>query len=255
MVFSRELTLIISLMDLTSLNESDDYSVMNELVTKSINPIAKVAAVCVYPKFVEYLKPKLDPEIALATVINFPRGTNSLLTVEKEIKDALKSGADELDLVIPYHDYIHQGESKNAIEMVQMAKDLCQERKLKVIIESGELSSELIAMISKDMIKAGADFLKTSTGKTPVGATLEAAKIMLKAIAQSGATVGFKASGGIRTLTEAQVYIDLAHLICGDGYINKKYFRFGVSGLLDNILEVQYQQTGQSKTIVGQAKK
>ncbi|WP_440994457.1 deoxyribose-phosphate aldolase [Cysteiniphilum litorale] len=230
---------IVSLIDLTSLNKSDTQASMDQLLQKSVNHLGTVAAVCIYPEFISYIKSKVHSDIAIATVVNFPEGKASLDSVVMEVKSAIKLGADEIDLVIPYTEYLENGSSLDAINMVKAAKELCHDRRLKVIIESGELSPELIQIISRDMINAQADFIKTSTGKTAIGATLEAAKIILQEIALSDRAVGFKASGGIRSYTEALEYIQLARSLCGDHYINKQHFRFGVSGLLDKLLNLE----------------
>ncbi|MDA0911190.1 MAG: deoxyribose-phosphate aldolase [Proteobacteria bacterium] len=235
----NQLAEMVSLIDLTSLNKSDTRESMDQLLQKSVNHLGAVAAVCVYPEFISYIKPKVHPDIAIATVVNFPEGAASVDSVVMEVKNAIKHGADEIDLVIPYTEYLENDSSPRAINMVKAAKELCHDRTLKVIIESGELSPELIQIISRDMINAQADFIKTSTGKTAIGATLEAAKIILQEIALSDRTVGFKASGGIRDYVSALKYIQLARSLCGDHYINKQYFRFGVSGLLDNLLNFE----------------
>ncbi|WP_116963366.1 deoxyribose-phosphate aldolase [Fastidiosibacter lacustris] len=228
---------VVSLIDLTSLNKEDNDQTIDTLIKKARNKLGQVAAICIYPEFIQYAKSKLGAGIRIATVINFPMANASLEVVKKEVEHALKLGADELDLVIPYHDYINLGESPISIEMVKACKRLCQNKVLKVIIESGELTISQVGKVSRDMIEAGADFLKTSTGKTATGATLDAAKEMLIAIANSSRVVGFKASGGIRSLEDALEYIDLARVICGESYINAQFFRFGVSGLLDSILQ------------------
>lgn len=245
LVDHKQLAKVVSLIDLTSLNKSDTHTSMDQLSQKAVNRINKVAAVCVYPEFISYIKPKIHTDISIATVVNFPDGNASLDAVAVDIKNAIKLGADEIDLVIPYAEYLENGTSANAINMVKAAKELCHERVLKVIIESGELPTELIQIMSCDMIKAHVDFIKTSTGKTPIGATLTAAEIILQEIALAqGCTVGFKASGGIRDYAEALKYIQLARSICGDRYIDKKYFRFGVSGLLDDLLNIEQSVSG-----------
>lgn len=235
----NQLAEMVSLIDLTSLNKLDTQESIDQLLQKSANHLGTVAAVCVYPEFISYIKSKVHPDIAIATVVNFPEGKASIDAVVTEVKNAINLGANEIDLVIPYIEYLENGTSPHAINMVKAAKELCHDRALKVIIESGELPSELIQTISSDMINAKADFIKTSTGKTAVGATLEAAKIILQEIALSGRSVGFKASGGIRDYVEALKYIQLARSICGDYYIDKQHFRLGVSGLLDNLLNLE----------------
>ncbi|MDF2691430.1 MAG: deoxyribose-phosphate aldolase [Gammaproteobacteria bacterium] len=159
---------------------------------------------------------------------------------DKIQKQALAEGADEIDLVIPYQDYIN-GDRSSTQNLVKACKDICQDAVLKVILETGALQSpELISNISRDCLENGADFLKTSSGKIKVGATLEAAELMLREISQyyqrSGRLAGFKASGGVRTVEQAQAYMGLAQKLMGDDYLNAKYFRLGASSLLENCI-------------------
>lgn len=231
---------IISLIDLTSLNETDDKAIINELCAKAITPLGAVAAVCVYPQFVRQAKATLlNTAVKVATVANFPRGNATAASVLTEIEQAIAEGADEVDVVIPYQAYlVNRAESVQGF--LHACKQACQSAKLKVILETGVLqSAELIEQASQAAIQAGADFLKTSTGKVAVGATLEAAAVMLLAIKNARAeckSVGFKASGGIRTPEQAASYIKLAELILGENWVSSATFRFGVSGLLDALL-------------------
>lgn len=231
---------IISLIDLTSLNDTDDEIVIDKLCSKAITPLGPVAAVCVYPQFVRQAKTKLlNTAVKVATVANFPRGNATQSMVLAEIERAVTEGADEVDVVIPYQAYlVNRAESVQGF--LHACKQACRSAKLKVILETGVLQSvELIEQASQAAIQAGADFLKTSTGKVAVGATLEAAATMLLAIKNSraeGRSVGFKASGGIRTPEQAASYIKLAELILGENWISPATFRFGASGLLDALL-------------------
>lgn len=228
---------VVQLMDLTSLNDDDSEISIAALCEQAENALGRVAALCIYSAFVSQVRNALPKEIKVATVVNFPSGNESLERIETEVKNAIKFGADEIDVVIPYHDYIAYGHSDRAKVIVSRCKELMGAKKLKVIIESGALSAEMIRKASNDAIEAGADFIKTSTGKIPQGASLEAAEIMLKAIQASGKTVGFKASGGIRTYAQAKDYIDMTKKICGEDFIHPRTFRFGVSGLLKQLLD------------------
>ena len=224
-------------MDLTQLGDNDTDADIIKLCEKARNLLGEVAAICVYKQFVPLVKKQLGKDFEVATVINFPAGKSSLEDVLAETQDALNLGADEIDLVIDYKQYIAVGESPKSCEIVKAVKNLCADKTLKVIIESGELSSSfLIEKASVDAISNGADFIKTSTGKTPVGATPEAAKAILETICVTNPKVGFKASGGIRDYKQAIEYMQLADTIIDNSYINPNKFRFGVSGLLDNLL-------------------
>ena len=231
---------IITLIDLTSLNESDRPEDIIALCDKAKR--ASVAAVCIYAQFVTLAKNELKgTDIKVATVVNFPAGNMEIHEVEAEIKSAIDTGVDEIDLVIPYQDYIQEGRSDKAIQLVKACKTLCADRVLKVIIESGELASpERIKKAALDSMLAGADFIKTSTGKTSEGANLAAVEIMLSEIKQYQITnahwVGCKVSGGVRTYEDACQYLSIAQAVLDKSYISNTTFRFGASGLLDNLL-------------------
>lgn len=145
-----------------------------------------------------------------------------------------------MDLVFPYQAWLN-GNKEVGIEMVKQCKTLCQGRaRLKVIIETGVLKEpEIIKAVSVACIRAGADFIKTSTGKVPINATLEAAEIMLNAIKEENAQehCGFKAAGGVRTANEAREYLNLARNIMGEDWVTAQNFRFGASSLLGDLLE------------------
>lgn len=233
--------LAISCLDLTCLNADDTEDSIRELCQRAVTPMGKVAAVCIAPEFVNFVKRKaLDAKIKIATVANFPSGDENALDVLENIKESLFDGADEIDLVFPYEKYL-AGETTAAISLVEKAKTLCGKKKLKVILETGALKTpDAIEAASRDCLAAGADFLKTSTGKIMPGATLEAAAIMLDAIKQyqqnNSRTVGFKASGGVRSADDAAHYLKLAELIMGDNWVSPKTFRLGASSLLTALL-------------------
>jgi deoxyribose-phosphate aldolase len=157
--------------------------------------------------------------------------------VTDDVQEALSDGANEIDLVLPYG-AVRRGDLAAATEMVEAVRELVDgDRLLKVILETGELKdAALIETASRIAIESGADFIKTSTGKTPVSATPEAAEIMLNAIKASGKPVGLKPSGGIRTVADAKVYLDLADRILGQGWATPRTFRIGASSVYDALI-------------------
>lgn len=223
---------IYSLIDLTSLNEGDTETTISLLCERAV--LKKTAAVCVLPQWVHYAESRLSgAHIQLAAVANFPQGTDPLKDVLVSIQHAIEQGAREIDLVFPYLQYI-AGEQKTACDFVEQCKVLCGKNTLKVILETGALTTaQLIAAASHDVIAAGADFLKTSTGKIGTGATLEAARSMLEVIRLTP-NVGIKISGGIRSLAQAQGYCKLAEETLGVDWVTPERFRFGISYLALN---------------------
>ncbi|MCF6764188.1 deoxyribose-phosphate aldolase [Thiotrichales bacterium 19S3-7] len=239
-MFNKET--IISLIDLTYLDDQGNDAQVEALCQKANNLVTPVASICIYPRAIQTARAQLNKEIAIATVINFPTGNLALDQVIAEAEFALMQGADEIDLVIPYQNYLKHAQADNqSIELVKAIKAVCQNKCLKVIIESGELKSpQLIRQASIDAIDGGADFIKTSTGKVAIGATLDAASIMLDVIKDCKAyevVCGFKASGGIRCEEDAISYLELAEEKLGKGFIHPKTFRFGASSLLDDLVK------------------
>lgn len=229
-------TLIASL-DLTTLNTNDTEETVRALCAKAVTPYGNVPAVCIYPRFIPFAKSNLPSGIKVATVINFPSGLADLLLLEKEINAAVDFGADELDVVLPYRTLI-TGDTAFCAKYLAKARELCGKKTLKIIIESGELKTvELIKKASLLCIEAQADFIKTSTGKTETSATPEAANIILETIKQSKKNIGFKASGGIKTLTDAKKYLTLAQSVMGASWVNETHFRIGASSVLTNLLD------------------
>lgn len=228
---------IVSLIDLTQLGDNDTNEDIVKLCSKAKNSLGEVAAICVFKQFVPVVKKQLGQGFKVATVVNFPTGDKNIEEVLVETQEALDLGADEIDLVIDYKEYIEKGTSDKSIKMMAEVKKLCKDKVLKVIIESGALASvDLITKVSQDVIDAGADFIKTSTGKTKVGATTQAVEAMMSAIKDSKAKVGFKASGGIRNYEDAVAYIEIAQKTLSEDFVKPATFRFGVSGLLDNLI-------------------
>ena len=232
----------IALVDLTSLNENDRAQDIRALCRRAVTPYGPVAAVCVYPRFVATARTELATlcaaeSVQVATVANFPGGDQASEQVLGQIARALADGADEIDVVMPWQALLG-GRHDEARDLLAACRSACSDRTLKVILETGELGSPtLIRQAGKVAIETGADFLKTSTGKVAVNATLEAARVLLELIRDHGGTVGFKASGGIRTSEEAASYLALADRVMGSNWVHADHFRFGASSLLDDLIE------------------
>ncbi|OWY39789.1 deoxyribose-phosphate aldolase [Xenophilus sp. AP218F] len=229
----------LALMDLTTLNDDDTDAKVIALCQKAKSQDGTVAAVCVFPRFVPIAKKTLReagcPEVLVATVTNFPHGNDDVAIAVAETRAAIAYGADEVDVVFPYR-ALMAGNRDIGFELVKACKEACGDKLLKVIIESGELKDPaLIREASEICIRAGADFIKTSTGKVPVNATLEAAEVMLAVIKETGGKCGFKAAGGVKGAAEAADYLSLAGRLLGDDWVVAKHFRFGASSLLANL--------------------
>jgi deoxyribose-phosphate aldolase len=228
------------LLDLTSLNEGDDAASTVELCRRAQTPAGNVAAVCLWPDFVPVAKRELKGSgVKIATVVNFPGGTLPLERVLGQIALALADGADEIDVVLPYAGLM-SGRPYGIGEYLAECRQACVGHTLKVILETGMLAKPaLIERAAAIAVENGADFLKTSTGKVPVGATPGAAQVLLETAhgaRQQGRKVGVKISGGVRDLAGAMTYLTLADRICGPGWVSAETFRFGASGLLDALL-------------------
>lgn len=234
----------LSLMDLTTLNDDDTDAKVIALCQNAKTSFGTPAAVCVYPRFVPIARKTLKQlgieQVKIATVTNFPHGNDDIEIALAETQAAIAYGADEVDVVFPYR-ALMAGDEQIGFELVKRCKAACAENNvlLKVIIESGELKTEaLIRKASEISIQAGADFIKTSTGKVAVNATPESAKAMLETIRDLGVAdkVGFKAAGGVKTTEEAKLYLELASEILGETWADSAHFRFGASSLLANLL-------------------
>lgn len=231
----------LALMDLTSLNDDDDSARIQALCRRADTPAGHPAALCLYPAFIEDAQRELDAigltrRVRIATVTNFPDGAPNAERAARETRLAVAAGADEVDVVFPYRALLDGAPDVGRL-LVEACRDACGGATLKVILETGELKDAALIRQAADIaIAAGADFIKTSTGKVAVNATLEAAEIMLETIRDSGRDVGFKAAGGIRTTEDAKAYLDLAARIMGEAWISPAHFRFGASGLLDALL-------------------
>jgi len=239
---------ILNVIDLTSLNTTDYKSNIIRL-TGTVNSfqgrfsnIPNIAAICVYPNFVPVVKEKLTAKnVRIAAVAgSFPTSQTFRSIKIAECKMAADAGAEEIDIVIPVGAFLAKDYSFVA-EEIQEIKEAIGNRLLKVIVESGLLGdSEQIFRASMIAMDAGADFIKTSTGKVNVSATPETAWVMCKAISdfysETGIMVGFKAAGGISTVEEALLYYQIVEECLGSEWLNNKYFRIGASRLANNIL-------------------
>lgn len=231
---------VLSLLDLTNLQDDCTVDDVIELCRRARGPHGRVAAVCVWPRFVATAQQALqDSGVLVATVVNFPRGGTDVAAVLAETDRCLTDGADEIDCVLPYRSF-RDGDEVTVTDVLTAVHRVVEGRAhLKVILETGELiSRDLVTRAARLAISCGADFIKTSTGKTPVSATPDAVRWILDVIASSERVVGIKPSGGIRTLADASVYLDLADEIMGPSWATPATFRFGASGLLDDLTAV-----------------
>ncbi|WP_025819345.1 deoxyribose-phosphate aldolase [Shewanella marina] len=231
----------INLMDLTTLNDDDTDQKVIELCHKANTAAGHTAAICIYPRFIPIARKTLEEmgcdDIKIATVTNFPHGNDDIAIAVLETRAAVAYGADEVDVVFPYR-ALMAGNETVGFELVKACKEECgADVLLKVIIESGELKdAALIRRASEIAIDAGADFIKTSTGKVPVNATIEAAEIMMTVISEKNREVGFKPAGGVRDAEQAALFLNTAERILGDDWVSQRTFRFGASSLLASLL-------------------
>lgn len=239
---------LIQFIDYTTLSESDTPQSVTRFTEKALLLHAKgypeVASICVYPPFIETVGIALgDSDIAITSVCGgFPAAQTYIEVKMLEVAMAIENGTDEIDIVINVGAMLSGDYDlvKGSIE--KLVDEINGEATLKVIIESGVLATdELIYQASMLAMEAGADFVKTSTGKTPVGATTDAARTICRAIRtyhkQSGKKKGIKVSGGITQPEQAQVYFDIVGQELGAEWQQPELFRIGASSLLDNIIK------------------
>lgn len=238
---------IYSCIDLTSLNTTDTREDIWKFTEKvndfdGTTDIPNVAAICVYPNFVETVKEALTADVNIAAVSGgFPSSQTFTEVKIAETALAVGSGADEIDIVLNLGFFLDES-YEELCEEIDEIKHACREAKLKVILETGALKSATDIMKASILsLYSGADFLKTSTGKVYNGASLEAAYVMCTAIkeyeAKTGRKTGFKASGGISTTEDAVKYYTVVKEVLGEEYMNNEYFRIGASRLVNNLLD------------------
>ncbi len=229
----------IALLDLTELGDHATDDDVRTLCAKAVGPHGNSAAVCVWPRHVALSVELLwGTNVRVATVVNFPSGEEPVADVVAMTEQALADGADEIDLVLPYRAFL-AGDIASAAAMVDAVRAVvpADSHRLKVILETGELlDPSAVHGAAVLAVEHGADFIKTSTGKTPQSATLEATAVMLSVIQGADRTVGLKPSGGIRTLDDATHYLTQADDLLGEGWATPATFRFGASGLLTALI-------------------
>ena len=242
------LKLAISMMDLTTLEGKDTPGKIAFLCRKSMQPIdpryqvPPCAAVCVYPNLVRVAKKFLgDSGVKVASVATaFPTGLMPLKLKLEEVRSAARDGADEIDMVIDRGVFL-AGDHERVFDEIAATKEACGAAHLKVILETGELQTYDNVRIASDIgMRAGADFIKTSTGKISPAATMPVTLVMLEAIRdyfyETGIRIGMKPAGGIRTAKQALGYLVMVKETLGDDWLTNELFRFGASTLVNDVL-------------------
>jgi deoxyribose-phosphate aldolase len=250
------LKLAISMMDLTTLEGKDSPGKVEQLCQKALRPheradIPSCAAVCVYPKLVSVAKRAVSGSaVKVASVATaFPSGLSTLAVKLADVRQAVELGADEIDMVIDRGAML-SGEYRAVYDEIAATKEACGHAHLKVILETGELGTyDRVRKASRIAMLAGADFIKTSTGKITPAATPPVTLVMLEAIRDhaqaTGRRVGMKPAGGIRTAKQALHYLVLVKETLGDAWLTSDLFRFGASTLLNDVLmQLEKERTG-----------
>jgi len=244
----------ISMVDLTTLEGADTPGRVTSLCVKALHPdssnegVPSVAAVCVYPDLVAHARAVLGaaPVKVAAVATAFPSGRASMAVKRLDVKEALDAGADEIDMVIDRGAFL-AGRYGQVFDEIVAIKELCGATHLKVILEVGELKTyDNVRRASWLAMLAGADFIKTSTGKVGVSATLPTALVMLESVRDfaelTGTLVGVKVAGGIRSTKEALRYLVVVNETVGSSWLNPDGFRFGASSLLNDLLMQRLKQ-------------
>src|SRR5512138_867105 len=228
-------------LDLTSLNDADTEADIAALCERAVSRHGAVAAVCVWARLARCARQHVDAAVKVAAVANFPDGSTEVERTQRDVDTIAQAGAQEVDMVLPYRALL-AGDTAACVAVLRAARRASDGLTLKVILETGELRDDAaITRASRLALAEGADFLKTSSGKTAVSATPQAARLMLRAIADDASArgrVGFKAAGGIRKVSDASIYIDAVRDTLGAAALTPARFRIGASGLLTDILAV-----------------
>ena len=243
------LKLVVSMMDLTTLEGKDTPGKVAYLCRKALQPadpkysVPPCAAVCVYPNMVKYARKFLgesSPVHVASVATGFPSGQFPLRSRLAEVQRAVADGADEIDMVINRGAFL-AGDHARVFDEIAEVKEACRPAHLKVILETGELVTyDNVRLASEIAMQAGADFIKTSTGKVSPAATMPVTLVMLEAICDhffaTGARVGMKPAGGIRTAKQSLHYLVMLTETVGDDWLTPDLFRFGASSLLNDVL-------------------
>src|SRR4249919_3720087 len=251
------LKLVLNMIDLTTLEGKDTDGKVKQLCYKAMHlhdalpGIPTVAAICVYPSMVKVAKKALgDSGIKVASVATaFPSGQASRDTKIRDTKFAINEGADEVDMVISRGKF-HMGEYNFVFDEIAAIKEACGEARLKVILETGELVTyDKVRRASDIAMYAGADFIKTSTGKIQPAATMPVTLVMLEAIRdfyyKTGKRIAMKPAGGISKAKLALHYLVMLNEVLGEEWMNNHWFRFGASSLANDVLmQLVKERTG-----------
>jgi deoxyribose-phosphate aldolase len=258
----QALELAVRMMDLTTLEGADTPGKVTALASKAVRPdpvdpsVPSVAAVCVYPNLVPVAKKRLEGTgVKVASVATaFPSGQSPLDVKLQDVRDAVELGADEIDMVIDRGAFLSGRYAKVYDEIVRV-KEAAGDAHLKVILETGELGTyDNVRRASLLAMAAGADFIKTSTGKVNPAATLPVALCMLEAVRdvyeETGRVVGFKPAGGIRVSKQAIQHLVLVHETVGADWLTPDRYRFGASSLLNDVLmQIRWLKTGRYQSL------
>ena len=243
---------VLGMIDLTSLNSTDTYTKIAAM-TEKVNRFHDVfpdyplpASICVYPNFAKIVAAvRADADVHVTVVGGcFPASQSTLAVKVAECAGAVADGADEVDIVLALNSFLDHNEAEARREIVEIGtaiRAVNPTAHLKVILETGALKEPaLMAEASFLAMEAGADFIKTSTGKMQPAATPEAAQVMCRCIKEyygkTGRMVGFKPAGGIATPEDAVTYWNIVSETLGEAWLNKRYFRFGASRMANNLL-------------------
>jgi deoxyribose-phosphate aldolase len=237
---------LLSFIDITSLNFSDSQESIISFVNKinafddQFEILPHPASICVFPAFVPVVKDNLQENLDIAAVVGFPYPHTFTEVKIAETAMAVMEGASEIDYVMPISSFLASNYDDVYMELTEI-KSACQNAKFKVILETGLLNSpELIKKASILAMSAGADFIKTSTGKYSISATYEAVYVMANAIKEfnelNSAMVGLKVAGGVSSTSDAVSYFTLVKSVLGDNWMTPEYFRIGASKLVNNLL-------------------
>ncbi len=242
------LEMVLSMIDLTTLEGMDTPGKVKALCRKAWHPLAgypelpSCAAVCVYPDLVGVAVEALrgSPVQVASVATAFPSGRASLADKLADVRSAVASGAAEIDMVIDRGAFL-AGRHGQVFDEITKVKEACGDAHLKVILETGELRTyDNVRRACRIALLAGGDFLKTSTGKISPASTMPVVLLMLEAVRdhylETGRLVGVKAAGGIRTSKDALRYLVMVNETCGDHWLDPRYFRFGASALLNDVL-------------------
>ena len=246
MINQLKLQQLVKLLDLTRLADNDQADAMALWLQQQAGAAMSPAAFCVYPEFLaqtgQFIQAQKLPA-KLATVVNFPSGDSAAEVVIAEIAQAIRLGADEIDCVLPYRQLL-AGHCQQVSQFLQQIRQASLGQCLKIIIESGELMTpQQIIKATELVIDSGADFVKSSTGKVAIGITVEAARSMLTVIAAADRPVGFKASGGVRTVPQALELVAMYEHITGQ-LAQPELMRIGASTLFGEINQMMLKTAG-----------